>query len=56
VLGKWRTVADGTTDAAGQFKTRGFKGKYDIVVKVGDQSQTVKGTLGDGGSRIDVKI
>jgi GH35 family endo-1,4-beta-xylanase len=56
VLGKWRTVADGTTDAAGQFKTRGFKGKYDIVVKVGDQSHTVKGTLGDGGSRIDVKI
>lgn len=56
VLGKWRTQAEGTTDAGGQFKVRGFKGSYDIEVKVGDQTRTVKGTLGDGGSRIDVKI
>jgi GH35 family endo-1,4-beta-xylanase len=56
VLGKWRTDEKGTTDAAGQFKARGFKGNYDIVVQVGDQTRTVKGTLSDGGSRIDVKI
>jgi GH35 family endo-1,4-beta-xylanase len=56
VLGKWRTVADGTTDASGQFKTRGFKGSYDIVVKAGGQEKTLKGTLSKDGSRIDVKI
>jgi endo-1,4-beta-xylanase len=56
VLGKWRTVADGTTDASGQFKARGFKGSYDIVVKAGGQEKTVKGTLSKDGSRIDVKI
>ncbi len=56
VNGKWRTAAEGTTDAAGTFKTRGFKGKYEIVVKLGDKTQTVTGNLADGGSRIDVKI
>jgi endo-1,4-beta-xylanase len=56
VGGKWRTNEKGSTDAKGQFLTRGFKGTYEIVVKVGEQSQTVQGVLGDGGSRIDVKI
>lgn len=56
VLGKWRTNESGSTDAAGQFKVRGFKGNYDIEVKIGDQTKTVKGNLDDGGSRIDVKI
>jgi len=56
VLGKWKTRAEGKTDAAGQYKTRGFKGQYDVVVKVGDRTQTVKGGLAEGGSRIDVKI
>jgi GH35 family endo-1,4-beta-xylanase len=56
VLGKWRTNEKGTTDKKGLFVTRGFKGKYEIVVKAGDESRTVEGVLGDGGSRIDVKI
>jgi len=56
VLGKWRTNERGTTDPNGQFLTRGFKGKYEIVVKTGEQTQTVQGVLADGGSRIDVKI
>jgi endo-1,4-beta-xylanase len=56
VLGKWRTNEKGTTDAKGTFKLRGFKGNYEIVVKTGDKTQTVKGVLADGGSRIDVKI
>ncbi|HTV23106.1 MAG TPA: endo-1,4-beta-xylanase [Polyangiaceae bacterium] len=56
VLGKWRTNEKGATDQKGQFVTRGFKGKYEIVVKVGEQTQTVQGVLGDGGSRVDVKI
>jgi endo-1,4-beta-xylanase len=56
VLGKWRTVAEGSTDSSGQWKTRGFKGEYDIVVKVGGESKAVKGTLAKGGSRIDVRL
>jgi hypothetical protein len=56
VFGKWRTDEKGTTNASGQFKLRGFKGDYEVVVKRGDQTRTVKGTLADGGSRLDVKL
>lgn len=56
VLGKWRTHEAGSTDAQGAFVTRGFKGRYEIVVKAGDRTRTVQGVLADGGSRIDVKI
>ena len=56
VFGKWRTDDKGTTDASGQFKLRGFKGDYEVVVKRGDQTRTVKGKLADGGSRLDVKL
>jgi endo-1,4-beta-xylanase len=56
VLGKWRTDEKGATDAKGTFTTLGFKGDYEIVVKTGDKTQTVKGVLADGGARIDVKI
>jgi endo-1,4-beta-xylanase len=56
VLGKWRTQEQGTTDASGQFKLRGFKGSYDVEVKRGSDTRTVKATLADGGSRLDVKL
>ncbi|HEU4582567.1 MAG TPA: endo-1,4-beta-xylanase [Polyangiaceae bacterium] len=56
VFGKWRTQEQGTTDAAGQFKLRGFKGNYDVEVKRGSDTRTVKATLADGGSRLDVKL
>lgn len=56
VLGKWKTRAEGSTNAAGLYQTRGFKGQYDVVVKLGGRSQAVKGSLAEGGSRIDVKI
>jgi hypothetical protein len=56
VLGKWRTNEAGTTDAQGAYVTRGFKGQYEIVVKAGDRSQTVRGVLATGGSRVDVKL
>jgi len=56
VLGKWETEAIGDTDARGVFQTRGFKGQYDITVQAGGRTRSVKGKLGDGGSRIDVKI
>ena len=56
VLGKWRTDEHGSTDASGQFKLRGFKGSYDVEVKRGSQTRTVKAALADGGARVDVKL
>jgi endo-1,4-beta-xylanase len=56
VFGKWRTDEKGTTDASGQFKLRGFKGDYEVVVERAGQKRTVKGALAAGGSRLDVKL
>jgi len=56
VLGKWRTEVRGTTDARGQLAVRGFKGNYDVEVKRGSDTRTLKATLTDGGSRLDVKL
>jgi hypothetical protein len=46
----------GTTDASGPFKLRGFKGNYDVEVKRASHTCTVKATLADGGSRLDVEL
>ena len=35
---------------------RGFKGNYDVEVNRGGDTKTVKATLADGGSRLDVKL
>lgn len=56
VAGKWRTREAGATDSGGRFKVRGFKGDYEIEVKVEGETRTVKGKLEDGGSQIDVRI
>ena len=56
VWGKWRTREQGKTDAQGQLRVRGFKGAYDVVVKRGADTKTVKATLADGGSKLEVKL
>ncbi|MEO8179245.1 MAG: endo-1,4-beta-xylanase [Deltaproteobacteria bacterium] len=56
VFGKWRTAEQGSTNASGQFKLRGFKGDYAVEVKRGSETRSVKATLADGGSRLDVKL
>jgi endo-1,4-beta-xylanase len=56
LMTKWRTDEKGTTDANGQFKLRGFKGNYDVEVKRGSDTRTVKASLVDGGSRLEVKL
>jgi hypothetical protein len=56
VEGEWQTKAEGKTDAKGRFQARGFKGRYEIEVKVGDETRSVKATLADGGAQVDVKI
>lgn len=56
VWGKWRTEEQGKTDAKGQLRVRGFKGTYDVEVKRGSDTKTVKATLADGGSKLEVKL
>ncbi|WP_436234521.1 fibronectin type III domain-containing protein [Paenibacillus sp. LjRoot153] len=48
IYGTWWTNEMGTTDANGQFQTRGFYGDYDIIVTKGGVSQTVKASLLQG--------
>lgn len=49
VFRQWWTNESGTTDAAGKFSTRGFKGSYNITVVWGRTSQTVVATIDQGG-------
>ncbi|WP_208607723.1 fibronectin type III domain-containing protein [Paenibacillus pectinilyticus] len=48
VYGAWWTDVTGTTDANGQYGTRGFYGDYDVTVTRGGISQTVKTSLQQG--------
>jgi endo-1,4-beta-xylanase len=50
VLGKWRTLASGKSDATGAFATRGFLGEYEITVTQGAKRKAVRATLGSSGS------
>ena len=43
----WWTNAQGTSDAAGLYKTRGFKGDYQITVTRAGQSATATASVGD---------
>jgi endo-1,4-beta-xylanase len=44
----WWTNADGRTNADGTYQTRGFYGDYDVTVKKGGKSQTVRVKLRQG--------
>jgi hypothetical protein len=50
VLGKWRTLASGKSDATGAFATRGFLGEYEVTVVQGAKRKVVRATLGSSGS------
>jgi GH35 family endo-1,4-beta-xylanase len=56
VLKDWRTDQAGKTDVQGAFGTRGFLGDYDIEVRAGGKQKTVKATLVQGGSAINVVL
>jgi len=43
----WRTELDDTTDEAGRFAFRGFKGGYEITVEAGEETFTAPLVLGD---------
>ena len=55
VLNQWWTNVTGTTDASGQFETRGFLGDYTITAGSDPSKKTVKATLVPGGTRVVVR-
>jgi endo-1,4-beta-xylanase len=53
VFKRWWTNADGKTGGQGTFATRGFLGDYEIEVKAGGKTKTVRAILSKGGARIE---
>jgi endo-1,4-beta-xylanase len=53
VFKKWWTNADGKTGAQGTYSTRGFLGDYEIVVKAGGKSKTVRASLPKEGGKVE---
>jgi len=56
VLGRWRTDAQGSTDAQGTFTTAGFLGEYTVSVRAGDRTVTREGSLLPGGSTLEIDL
>lgn len=56
VFKDWWTSATGPTTKAGQFETRGFLGDYEIEVRTGEKTRTVKARLVKPGSRVDIVL
>lgn len=56
VLGRWRTDANGVTDAGGGFTVRGFLGEYEITVKAAGQTVRTSFVLRQGGPVLRVVI
>lgn len=49
VFREWWTNAGGTTNEAGKFSTRGFKGSYNVTASYGRVAQTVTATIDQSG-------
>lgn len=56
VMREWWTEAQGETDGAGVFRTRGFQGRYQITAGAGGRAQTVEASLPAGGATVDVTL
>lgn len=54
---EWWTNEDGVADGAGQFKTRGFKGEYNVTARFNRIEQTVTAKLdGNGAVTIELEV
>jgi endo-1,4-beta-xylanase len=53
IFKRWWTNADGKTGAQGTYATRGFLGDYEIEVKAGGKSKTVRASLPKVGARVE---
>ena len=56
VFNKWWTQIEGRTDRHGSIKTRGFLGKYEIIVTHDDQTESVTFDLPKVGKKIEITI
>jgi len=56
VFHDWWTNAEGATDTAGSYQTRGFLGDYEITVSQGSKTVTVPAKLGPGGRELSVVL
>jgi GH35 family endo-1,4-beta-xylanase len=53
VFKKWWTNVNGKTGAQGSFATRGFLGDYEIEVKAGTKTKTVKASIPKEGAKVE---
>lgn len=53
VFKKWRTTVNGKTGAQGTFAARGFLGEYEIEVKAGGKSKTIRASLPKEGAKVE---
>jgi GH35 family endo-1,4-beta-xylanase len=53
VFKRWWTNADGKTAESGTFATRGFLGDYEIEVKAGGKSKTIRASLPKEGAAVE---
>jgi endo-1,4-beta-xylanase len=53
VFKRWWTDVSGKSNSQGTFATRGFLGDYEIEVKAGGKTKTVRASLSKDGSRVD---
>jgi endo-1,4-beta-xylanase len=56
VTRRWWTEAQGRTNQAGLYSTRGFLGEYEVTVTTGTTSKTVTASLIAGGPSVVVKL
>lgn len=56
VFNQWWTNAQGTTSAAGQYKTRGFLGDYEITATAGGKTKTVPAKLAHQGRTLEIRF
>ncbi|WFB36256.1 endo-1,4-beta-xylanase [Kiritimatiellota bacterium B12222] len=56
VYGDWWTDADGKTDANGEVSMRGFKGDYELEIRVGGRKMRRAVGLGDEGLSVEVSL
>lgn len=56
VFKQWWTDAQGTTDAQGDYRTRGFLGDYEVTVTANGRSKTVPMTLAKTGQPLRVAL
>ena len=56
MLGQWRTNAQGETNDAGSYATRGYLGDYEVTVKSGGKQKAVKTSLAATGAQLSIVL